>query len=301
MAVEFLGAGYGNPSTETDAARRTRLGPRLHPRDRARPRGSTAGTTCCSPTPPTDRTRPRPPPGPPRTPDRIQLRVAHRPERLGAHVRGQDLRDPRHRVRRPGHRAPHRRRADQRPARRGRRPGQGRALRPARATTRDVLLRSWTSDEPFSHAGAVLPRRRTSCSVPGPAGVPGSRLAGRRDGRSRSDAAVADVFAFFGEPLAATAEQVTLLRALAAAAGRPDAPAADRLPADRGAPRTRRRGPRRTRSAPASTSWPAPRPVATLTEAPRAPGALPENTANLRLAPARGSGSGTTARCGRRP
>ncbi|NUU16396.1 LLM class flavin-dependent oxidoreductase [Cellulomonas humilata] len=152
----------------------------------------------------------------------------------------------------------------------------------------DVLLRSWTSDAPFSHAGPYyrtedfLLRARSSHR-------PGLSAGGASRRALEVGARVADVFAFFGEPLAATADQVALLSSLATAAGRPTprlqiafrpivAPTDDEAWAKARAIRAR------------IDELAAPRTVRTLTEAPREPGRLPENTANLRLAELAASG-----------
>ena len=152
----------------------------------------------------------------------------------------------------------------------------------------DVLLRSWTSTEPFTHVG---PYYRTEEFVlrARTAQRPGLSAGGASRRALEVGARVADVFAFFGEPLAATADQVTLLSALAAQAGRPTprlqiafrpivAATDDEAWAKAHAIRAR------------IDQLAAPRTVRTLTEAPREPGTLPENTANLRLAELAASG-----------
>ncbi|GIG20070.1 alkanesulfonate monooxygenase [Cellulomonas chitinilytica] len=158
----------------------------------------------------------------------------------------------------------------------------------------DVLLRAWTSTEPFTHHGRhydleefVLRARTPDRARPG-LSAGGASLPALRVG-----AQVADVFAFFGEPLAATAAQVELLRAFAAAAGRPTprlqiafrpivAPTDEEAWARAHAVRARID----------ELAGPAAAPVATVAPAGarRAPGALPENTANLRLAELAASG-----------
>ena len=286
MAVEFLGAGYGNPSTETTPL----VGPVwdpgytreivqaheqhgwdhvLFPYASDGPDPAQAAAWAAAHT------------------DRIQLRVAHRPNvsaptfaaktfatldtasggRVTVHLIAGGLT------------------SDQR--------AEGDDLdKDARydrlAEYADVLLRSWTSSEPFSHIGPYyrteefLLRARV-----GPR--PGLSAGGASRRALEVGARVADVFAFFGEPLAATADQVALLRALAARPGDPR-PGCRSRSGRSWRPPTRRPGPRPTRSGPASTSCRGPRPVATLTEAPCGRVQLPENTANLRLAELAASG-----------
>ncbi|MDM7831659.1 LLM class flavin-dependent oxidoreductase [Cellulomonas edaphi] len=147
-----------------------------------------------------------------------------------------------------------------------------------------LLLRAWTEERPFSHAGRYyrvddfVLRARASGHRPGLSAGGASRRA------LEVGAAVADVFALFGEPLAATAAQVDLLRGLAAALGRPTprlqiafrpivAATDDEAWAKAHAIKARID----ERAAAAG-------PVASLASAPAVPGRLPENTANLRLA-----------------
>jgi len=144
-----------------------------------------------------------------------------------------------------------------------------------------LLLRAWTADEPFTHAGPYY-RADDFVLRARPRTRPGLSAGGASRRALEVGAAVADVFALFGEPLAATAAQVELLRGFAAAAGRdvprlqiafrPIVAATDdeawaRAHAIRARIEARGVGP-----------------VASLASAPAAPGRLPENTANLRLA-----------------
>ncbi len=267
MTVEFLGAGYGNPSTETTPL----VGPvwdpgytreivRAHEQhgwdhvlfpyasDGADPAQAAAWAAVHS--------------------DRIRLRVAHRPNvsaptfaaktfatldalsggRVTVHLIAGGLT------------------SDQR--------AEG-----------DVLDKDARYDRLAEYADVLLRARTSDRARPG-LSAGGASLRALQVG-----ARVADVFAFFGEPLAATAAQVELLRGFAAAAGRPTprlqiafrpivAPTDDEAWAKAHAVRARI-------DELAGPSRPAPR---TMTEAPRAPGALPENTANLRLAELAASG-----------
>ncbi|WP_231384235.1 LLM class flavin-dependent oxidoreductase [Cellulomonas sp. URHD0024] len=151
-----------------------------------------------------------------------------------------------------------------------------------------VLLQSWTSSRPFTHVGPYYRAQEFVLRARSPA-RPGLSAGGASRRALEVGARVADVFAFFGEPLAATAAQVQLLRSFAAAADRPSprlqiafrpivAPTDEEAWAKARAIRAR------------IDELAAPRAVRTLTEAPREPGKLPENTANLRLAELAASG-----------
>ncbi|MEN0129344.1 MAG: LLM class flavin-dependent oxidoreductase, partial [Brevundimonas sp.] len=138
-------------------------------------------------------------------------------------------------------------------------------------------------DEPFSHAGPYYSVESFVLRARG-AGRPGLSAGGASRRALEVGAAVADVFALFGEPLAATAAQVELLRGFAAAAGRPVprlqiafrpivAATDDEAWAKAHAIKAR-----------IDARAAAAEPVASLSSAPAVPGRLPENTANLRLA-----------------
>ncbi|HWJ84169.1 MAG TPA: LLM class flavin-dependent oxidoreductase [Cellulomonas sp.] len=279
MAVEFLGAGYGNPSTETVSL----TGPVFDPgytRDIVRaheqhgwdhvlfpyasdgpdPAQAAAWAAAAS--------------------DRIQLRVAHRPNvsaptfaaktfatlhqasggRVTAHLIAGGLT------------------SDQL--------AEGDDLdKDARydrlAEYASLLLRAWTADEPFSHAG---PSYRVSDFVlrARPGVRPGLSAGGASRRALEVGAAVADVFALFGEPLAATAAQVELLRGFAAAAGR-DTPRLQ-IAFRPIVAATDDEAWAKAHAIRARIESRAPGPVASLSSAPAVPGRLPENTANLRLA-----------------
>jgi alkanesulfonate monooxygenase len=89
----------------------------------------------------------------------------------------------------------------------------------------DVLKLAWTSDAPFDYHGRFYDLEdawsdlRSSQSPRIPLYFGGSSDAAYRVGGKH-----ADVYAFWGEPLAQTAEQVARVRAEAEAAGRTDAP-----------------------------------------------------------------------------
>ena len=286
MPVEFLGAGYGNPSTETTPL----VGPVWDPgytREIARAHEASGWDHVLFPYASDG-------PDPAQAAawaaahtDRIQLRVAHRPNvsaptyaaktfatldiasggRVTVHLIAGGLT------------------SDQR--------AEGDDLDKDARYDRlgeyaQVLLRSWTSAEPFTHDGPYY-RAEDFVLRARPVDRPGLSAGGASRRALEVGAQVADVFAFFGEPLAATTEQVTLLRSLAAAVGRPTprlqiafrpivAPTDDEAWAKAHAIRARidELAERRT--------------VRTLTEAPREPGRLPENTANLRLAELAASG-----------
>ena len=287
MPVEFLGAGYGNPSTETTPL----VGPVWDPgytREIARAHEASGWDHVLFPYASDG-------PDPAQAAawaaahtDRIQLRVAHRPSvsaptfaaktfatldtasggRVTVHLIAGGLT------------------SDQR--------AEGDDLdKDARydrlADYADVLLRSWTSDRPFSHTGPYYRTEDFLLRAKPTGRRPGLSAGGASRRALEVGARVADVFAFFGEPLAATADQVSLLRALAAEAGRPTprlqiafrpivAATDEEAWAKAHAIRAR------------IDQLSGPRPVATLTEAPLRPGALPENTANLRLAQLAASG-----------
>lgn len=286
VAVEFLGAGYGNPSTETTPL----VGPVWDPgytREIVRAHEASGWDHVLFPYASDG-------PDPAQAAawaaahtDRIQLRVAHRPNvsaptfaaktfatlhaasggRVTVHLIAGGLT------------------SDQR--------AEGDDLdKDARydrlAEYAQLLLRSWTSAEPFTHVGPYyraqefVLRARTEQR-------PGLSAGGASRRALEVGARVADVFALFGEPLAATADQVDLLRSFATAVGRPlprlqiafrpiVAPTDEEAWARAHAIRAR------------IDELASPRAVRTLTEAPREPGKLPENTANLRLAELAASG-----------
>ena len=89
----------------------------------------------------------------------------------------------------------------------------------------DVLKLAWTSEEPFDYHGAYYDVADALSDVRSPQQprIPlyfgGSSDAAYRVGRKH-----ADVYAFWGEPLAQTAEQIARVRAEAEAAGRSEPP-----------------------------------------------------------------------------
>jgi alkanesulfonate monooxygenase len=89
----------------------------------------------------------------------------------------------------------------------------------------DVLKLAWTSDTPFDYHGRFYDLADAwsdlrSCQSPH---IP-LYFGGSSDAAYRVGAKHADVYAFWGEPLAQTAEQIARVRAEAEAAGRTDTP-----------------------------------------------------------------------------
>ena len=153
-----------------------------------------------------------------------------------------------------------------------------------------LLLRSWTSPEPFTHVGPYYRAEEFVLRARSDADGRGSRPAGRRDEPWRSARGSRTCSRSSASRWPRPPTQVDAA-ALARRRGRPtDAAAADRLPADRRP--DRRRGVGQGARDPGAHRRARRRrvPIRTLTEAPREPGRLPENTANLRLAELAASG-----------
>jgi alkanesulfonate monooxygenase len=89
----------------------------------------------------------------------------------------------------------------------------------------DVLKLAWTSDTPFDYHGRFYDLEDAWSDLRSPQSprIP-LYFGGSSDAAYRVGGKHADVYAFWGEPLAQTAEQIARVRAEAEAAGRTDAP-----------------------------------------------------------------------------
>jgi alkanesulfonate monooxygenase len=89
----------------------------------------------------------------------------------------------------------------------------------------DILKLAWTSDEPFDYHGTYYDLEDFSTNVRSPRSprIP-LYFGGSSDAAYRVGGKHADVYAFWGEPLKETAEQIARVHAEAEAAGRTDVP-----------------------------------------------------------------------------
>ncbi|MBF6170995.1 LLM class flavin-dependent oxidoreductase [Nocardia blacklockiae] len=88
----------------------------------------------------------------------------------------------------------------------------------------DVLRRAWTATEAFSHAGAHYRFDGFGPGFPPYAGPIPISIGGQSDAAFEIGGAKADIFSFWGEPLADIRSQIDQVHAIAAAAGRADRP-----------------------------------------------------------------------------
>ncbi|MFJ1456713.1 LLM class flavin-dependent oxidoreductase [Nocardia sp. N2S4-5] len=88
----------------------------------------------------------------------------------------------------------------------------------------DVLRRSWTETEPFSHQGAHYRFDEFGPGFPPYAGSIPISIGGQSDAAFEIGGAKADIFSFWGEPLADIRSQIERVHGIAAAAGRVDRP-----------------------------------------------------------------------------
>jgi alkanesulfonate monooxygenase len=89
----------------------------------------------------------------------------------------------------------------------------------------DILKLAWTSDEPFDYHGRFYDLEDSWSDLRSPQSphIP-LYFGGSSDAAYRVGSKHSDVYAFWGEPLAQTAEQIARVRSEAEAAGRSDAP-----------------------------------------------------------------------------
>ncbi|MQY28726.1 LLM class flavin-dependent oxidoreductase [Nocardia aurantia] len=88
----------------------------------------------------------------------------------------------------------------------------------------DILRRSWTETAPFSHAGAHYRFDGFGPGFPPYAGPIPISIGGQSDAAFEIGGAQADIFSFWGEPLADIRSQIDRVHGIAAAAGRADRP-----------------------------------------------------------------------------
>jgi alkanesulfonate monooxygenase len=87
----------------------------------------------------------------------------------------------------------------------------------------DIVRKTWTSTEPFSHEGRFYKFADFVSGVHPVTSIP-IYFGGSSEAAYRVGGKHADTYALWGEPLAETAEQIASVRASAAAAGRTDVP-----------------------------------------------------------------------------
>ncbi|MFJ4676119.1 MULTISPECIES: LLM class flavin-dependent oxidoreductase [unclassified Kitasatospora] len=88
-----------------------------------------------------------------------------------------------------------------------------------------IVKKAWTSREPFDHAGEFYRFNDFVSDVfPVQQPRPDVSFGGSSPAAFAAGGAEADIYALWGEPLARTAEQIELVKAAAAAAGRTDTP-----------------------------------------------------------------------------
>ena len=85
-----------------------------------------------------------------------------------------------------------------------------------------VLRQAWTATAPFSHSGPLYRFEDFVAQVKPVNGTIPIYFSGSSPAAYRTGVKHADVYMFWGEPLAQTAEQIASVRAAATAAGRPD-------------------------------------------------------------------------------
>ncbi|GAA5052105.1 LLM class flavin-dependent oxidoreductase [Nocardia callitridis] len=88
----------------------------------------------------------------------------------------------------------------------------------------DILRRSWIETEPFSHEGAHYRFDGFGPGFPPHAGSIPISIGGQSDAAFEIGGTKADVFSFWGEPLADIKSQIERVHAIAAASGRTDRP-----------------------------------------------------------------------------
>ncbi|MCX4095919.1 LLM class flavin-dependent oxidoreductase [Nocardia sp. alder85J] len=88
----------------------------------------------------------------------------------------------------------------------------------------DILRRSWTETAPFSHAGQHYRFDGFGPGFPTYAGSIPISLGGQSDAAFEIGGGKADIFSFWGEPLADIRSQIERVHGIAAAAGRADRP-----------------------------------------------------------------------------
>ncbi|MFF0492083.1 LLM class flavin-dependent oxidoreductase [Nocardia sp. NPDC004068] len=88
----------------------------------------------------------------------------------------------------------------------------------------DILRRSWTETAPFSHAGTHYRFDDFGPGFPPHAGPIPISIGGQSDAAFEIGGARADIFSFWGEPLADIRSQIDRVHGIAAAAGRADRP-----------------------------------------------------------------------------